>query len=377
MDIPPSILIQKTNFLKGKFHLKCYDYKQAIEYFESALDYGKIGDIEITINTLKYLIKIANIYKNLVDKDIEYHSQENKKNRIELKEDNKRKELLNNFIINLNKEIQSYTYKPKDICIILNLGNLSGINNNLNITEKFSNIQKIIKNIYEDITTNRDRIAILEFKNNNYRFFLSLRAKEEKNEKKISEILENIELFLYSSFDQGIKHTYSQNNLLNIINNNSNKNINTKPILKKNSLILQNNEKEKEIIYKNSDCLFESVKYCKGYLKMKQSNNIKNDVIENWIIFLTCGFDDNEINEVIQKPINKKLFTEEEKNENLIVIFYENIKDDSLEKLKNWMKFNKSDVLLKDHLNKLKAIMGTKGERQKIHFELEKYKDKF
>jgi hypothetical protein len=110
---------------------------------------------------------------------------------------------------------------------------------------------------------------------------------------------------------------------------------------------------------------------------MKQSNNIKNDVIENWIIFLTCGFDDNEINEVIQKPINKKLFTEEEKNENLIVIFYENIKDDSLEKLKNWMKFNKSDVLLKDHLSKLKAIMGTKGERQKIHFELEKYKDKF
>jgi len=379
MDIPPSILIQKTNFLKGKFHLKCYDYKQAIEYFESALDYGKIGDIEITINTLKYLIKIANIYKNLVDKDIEYHSQENKKNRIELKEDNKRKELLNNFIINLNKEIQSYTYKPKDICIILNLGNLSGINNNLNITEKFSNIQKIIKNIYEDITTNKDRIAILEYKNNNYRFFLSLRAKEEKNEKKISEILDNIELFLYSSFEPGIKHAYSQNNLMNLINNGSTKNINinNKPPLKKNSLILQNNEKEKEIIYKNSDCLFESVKYCKGYLKMKQSNNIKNDVIENWIIFLTCGFDDNEINEVIQKPINKKLFTEEEKNENLIVIFYENIKDDSLEKLKNWMKFNKSDVLLKDHLSKLKAIMGTKGERQKIHFELEKYKDKF
>ena len=378
MDIPPSILIQKTNFLKGKFHLKCYDYKQAIEYFESALDYGKIGDIEITINSLKYLIKIANVYKNLVEKDIEYHSHENKKNRIELKEDNKRKEILNNFIINLNKEIMSFTYKPKDICIILNLGNLSGVNINLNVNEKFSNIQKIIKNIYEDITTNKDRIAILEYKNNNYRFFLSLRAKEEKNEKKISEVLENIELFLFSSFDQGIKNNYN-NNLLNLMHANSNKNmiVNIKPTFKKNSLLLQNNEKEKEIIYKNSECLFDSVKYAKGYLKMKQSNEIKNDLIENWIIFLTCGFDEKEINEVIKNPINEVLFTGEEKNENLILIFYENIKDDSLSNLKNWIKFNKSDVLLKDQLDKLKDIMGTKGEKQKINFELEKYKNKF
>ena len=378
MDIPPSILIQKTNFLKGKFHLKCYDYKQAIEYFEFTLDYGKIGDIEITINAFKYLIKIANTYQNLVDKDIEFHSHENKKNRIELKEDNKRKEMLNNFIDNLNKEIQSYTYKPKDICIILNLGNLSGVNN-LNISEKFSNIQKIIKNIYEDITTNKDRIAIFEYKNNNYRFFLSLRNKDEKNEKKISEILENIELFLYSSFDKGNKPNYSNDNLINLINTSSTKIISNKPTYKKNSLMFRYNEKEKEknIIYKNSDCLFDSIKYCKGYLKMKQNNNISNNLIENWIIFLTCGFGDGELNEVIKKPINETLFTDKEKNDNLIIIFYENIKDDSLTNLKNWLKFNKSDVLLKDHLNKLKDIMGTKGERQKIHYELEKYKDKF
>ena len=376
MDIPPSILIQKTNFLKGKFHLKCYDYKQAIEYFESTLDYGKIGDIEITINALKYLIKIANIYKNLVEKDIEFHSNENTKNKIELKEDNKRKEVLDNFINNLNKEIKSYTYKPKDICIILNLGNLSGVND-LNITEKFSNIQKIIKNIYEEITTNKDRIAILEYKKNNYRFFLSLIAKDEKNEKKISEILENMEMFLYSSLDKGIKPNNIHNNLMNLMRNSNTSIITHKSKTKKNSIMLQYNEKEKDIVYKNSECLFDSVIYCKGYLNMKQSDNTSNDLRENWIIFLTCEFGDSELNEVIKKPINEYLFSEEENNQNLVIIFYDNIKDDSLTKLKDWMKFNKSDVLIKDHVNKLKDIMGTKGERQKIHYELEKYKDKF
>ena len=378
MDIPPSILIQKTNFLKGKFHLKCYDYKQAIEYFEATLDYGKIGDIEITINALKYLIKIANTYKNLVDKDIEFHSNENKKNKIELKEDYKRKEALNFFINNLKKEIDSYKYNPKDICIILNLGNLSGINN-FNINEKFSNIQKIIKRIYEDVITNKDRIAILEYKNKNYRFFLSLRTKEEKNEKKLSDILENIESFLYSSLDQEINKNLNINNSPNIINmKDKNENsINIRPKAKRKSLILQNKKKEKEILYKNPECLFDSVKYCKGYLKTKQNNGNNDDTIENWIIFITCGFEDNEINDIIKKPINEKLFKEEQKNENLIIIFYENIKDDSLAKLKNWLKFNKSNVLLRDHLYKLKEIMGTKGEKQKVYFELEKYKDKF
>ena len=379
MDIPQSILVQKTNFLKGKFHLKCYDYKIAIEYFESAIDYGKIGDIEITINSLKHLIKIANVYKDLVENDIEFHSRENKKFRFELEEDKKRKKALNNFIENLNMEIQSYTYIPKDICIILNLGNLSGVNN-LNIKEKISNIQKIITYIYEDITTNKDRIAILEFKNNNYRFFLSLEPKDEKNENKIKEVLENLEIFLQSSLDNGIKHKFSNNNnnLINLIsNNNKNSITNKKPSLKRNSLLLQYNEKEKEAIYKNSECLFDSVKYCDGYLNMKQSNIIKNDFVENWIFFVTCGFDENEINEIIDKPINEKLFLDKRKNDNLIIIFYENISDDSKNKLKNWISFNKSAVLSKDHLEKLKDIMGTKGEIQKTHFELEKFKDKF
>lgn len=199
MDIPPSILNQKTNYLKGKFYLKCYDYKTAIGYFENTLDYGKIGDIELTLNAYKYLIKISKIYLNLVNNDIEYHSHEYK-NKNELKEDKQRKEILENYINTLNNQMRNFRYIPKDICIILNLGNLSK-SNDLNKKEKFSNIQKILLNIYENITTYKDRICIMEYKKEDFRFITTLRNKDEKSDKKFNEILENFELFFYSSYD--------------------------------------------------------------------------------------------------------------------------------------------------------------------------------
>ena len=363
MDIPPSILIQKTNYLKGKFHLKCYDYKNAIDHFENTLEYGKIGDIEITINAYKYLIKIAKIYLNLVKNDIEFHSQENK-HKLELKEDKLRKEILENYINGLNNQIKKFKYIPKDICIILNFGNISRTND-LNLNEKISNIQKIILNIYENITTNKDRIGILEYKNNDYRFLITLRNKSEENEQKFNEILENLEIFLYSSLDNNSKIDNSNNKS----NNNSSKIINLENKEK-------NKNKNKEEKAKNAICLFNSIKYCKGYLKMKQLNYIKNNIVDNWFIFITCAMTEEEIEEILQKPIYDNLFPFEDKNNNLIIIFYETISDDIKSKLKKWIKYNKSTVLIKDELIKLKEIMGTKGEQQKIIFELEKYKDK-
>ena len=231
MDIPPSILIQKTNYLKGKFHLKCYDYKAAITHFENTLEYGKIGDIEITIKTYKYLIIISKIYLDLVNNDIEYHSHEYK-NKIELKEDKQRKEVLENYINNLNNQIKNFRYIPKDIFIILNVGNISKIND-LNINEKLLNIQKILVNIYENITTYKDRMGIIEYKNNDYRFLITLRNKDEKNEKNFNEILENLEVFLLSSYDNN--NNLESNSLMNRTNSEENKNL----------VNVKNTEKEK------------------------------------------------------------------------------------------------------------------------------------
>ena len=110
---------------------------------------------------------------------------------------------------------------------------------------------------------------------------------------------------------------------------------------------------------------------------MKHINNLKNDKIDNWFIFVTCNMSNDDINEITQKPLNEVLFPNDETNNNLIIIFYDNVSDDSKRKLKKWIKYNNNAVLTKDELIKLKGIMGTKGERQKVIFELEKYKDKF
>ena len=370
MDVPPSILIQKTNYLKGKFHLKCYDYKTAITHFENALDYGKIGDIEITINTYKYLIKISKIYLDLVNNDIEFHSQEYK-NKIELKEDKQRKEILEKYIKDLTTQMNNFRYIPKDIFIILNFGNISK-SNNLNINEKFINIQKILVNIYENITTNKDRMGIIEYKNNDYRFLITLKNKDEKNDKKFKEIFDNLEFFLLSSCD-------SDNNNIDTSSNNNYSILNRINGEEKNLLSIKNIEKEKSKENKgmNSSCLFNSIKYGNGYLKRKQLNYLDNNsIVDNWFIFISCAMTDDEINEIIQKPINENLFPDEESNNNLIIIFYENISEEGKKKLIKWLKFNKSTVLMKDELINLKDIMGTKGEKQKIIFDLEKYKDK-
>jgi hypothetical protein len=314
----------------------------------------------------------------LVNNDIEFHSHEIKY-KLELKEDKQRKEILENYINKLNNEMKSFRYIPKDICVILNLGNLTKAND-LNINEKISNIQKILINIFQKITTTKDRIGIMEYKDEDYRFLVTLMNKDEKNERKINEILENLELFLYSSFNNNPFNNSSYNNS----NNNSSNNSKVKKSRLKNEEEEKDKEKEEEKEKedeesegksKNVTCLFNSIKYCNGYLKMKQINNSKNSVIDNWFIFITCNIEYEEISEIIKTPLSEVLFPNGEANNNLIIIFYDNIASDSKRKLKKWMKYNKSTVLTKDELNKLKEIMGTKGEQQKIIFELEKYKD--
>ena len=58
--------------------------------------------------------------------------------------------------------------------------------NDFSVNEKFSSIQKILLNIYENVTTTKDRIGILEYKNEDYRFLISLTNKDEKNERKFN-----------------------------------------------------------------------------------------------------------------------------------------------------------------------------------------------
>ena len=71
----------------------------------------------------------------------------------------------------------------------------------------------------------------------------------------------------------------------------------------------------------------------------------------------------------------KKYFNnrDEDNSNNLIVLFYENVKIKN--EIVNWLKYNKSCVIVRNEIDKLKNIMGTNGEMQPINFDFEKYKD--
>ena len=71
----------------------------------------------------------------------------------------------------------------------------------------------------------------------------------------------------------------------------------------------------------------------------------------------------------------KKYFNSRDDNNlnNLVILFYENIKIKN--ELLNWIKYNKSCIIIRNEIDKLKNIMGTNGEIQKINYDIEKYKD--
>ena len=367
MDIPPSILIQETNYLKGKFYLKCFDYQKSILHFEKVIDFGKIGDAKYLMKAYKYLIKISNTYLDLVKNDIEFHSHQIKyKN--ELEDDKKRKDALEKYINDLNNEIRKYIYIPKDICIIVNIGNITSQTNDLTINEKTLNIKKILTNICSNIVTSKDKISILEYKNNECRFLVTRKSKSETNESKIESILENIENFLISSLQTVQNNSSSVNCSTNagvVGGGKSSLRYVTPAILEK----LRDD--------RNANCLFNSLEYCLNYLKMKQmdNNGTKCNTFENWFLFVTCDFSFEDINTIKQKPLDKILFIDDKKKCNLVIIFYENFSQDKKNLLNEWIKFNRSAMLSKDELGKLKEILGTKGEEQKTRFDLEKYKE--
>ena len=332
MDIPPSILIQRTNYLKGKFYFKCSHYKKAIFFFENSLIYNKVGNIRIIISSIKKLIKISKIYLTLVNNDIEIHKNESKY-KYELRDDKQRKQILLNYINNLKQEINIYKYIKKDICFILNLSNISSIN-----SDRFHNIHKVLINIYENILTYKDRLSIIAYIDGIFKFIIDLKKKTIENDNFIFEQLNNIQ------------------NIINI------------DFSRKNSTLFQNSLKVNESI------LSKSIQFTYKYLKKKQMGLNNFNKRENWYIYLTNDISINEIKCLQKKPLKKYFNSRDDDNlNNLVILFYENIK--IKKELLNWLKYNKSCVIIRNEIDKLKNIMGTNGEIQNINFDIEKYKD--
>ena len=66
-----------------------------------------------------------------------------------------------------------------------------------------------------------------------------------------------------------------------------------------------------------------------------------------------------------KKPLKKYFNSRDDDNlNNLVILFYQNIKIKN--ELLNWIKYNKSCIIVRNEIDKLKNIMGTNDEIQKI-----------
>ena len=320
MDIPPSILTQHTLYLKGNFYLKCGHYKLAIEHFEKSLNYGNIGNISIRINTLKKLIKIAKIYQNVVKSEMEFGHDF--KSKSENENNKNRKIQLENFIYSINEELIKYKYYERDICFILNL---TGVKIH---SDQFSNAIKALRYIYDNIITYKDRLAIIVYMNGIFKIIVNLTQKTEENE----------------------------TSMINYINSFSS--------------ILTEQQEQLSSKFVKENIIDEAILYSYQYILKKQMGLIK-DKRDNWYIYLTKDVSQEEIDGLKKKTLDS--YYHNEQFHNLVVLLYENevIQKD----LRKCLRYNRSCVLNKNEIEKIKDIMGTIGEKQSLEFELEKYKD--
>ena len=187
--------------------------------------------------------------------------------------------------------------------------------------------------------TYKDRLSIIAYIDGIFKFIIDLKKKTIENDNLIFEQL---------------------NDIPNIINN---------EFLRKNSTLFQSLPKTNESILSNS------IQFTYQYLRKKQMGNLNNfDKRENWYIYLTNDISVNEIKYLQKKPLKQYFNSREDDNSNnLVIIFYENntIKNELL----NWLKYNKSCIIIKNEIDKLKSIMGTNGKIQQINFDIEKYKN--
>ena len=266
------------------------------------------------------IFKIAKIYQNVVKSEMEFGHDF--KSKSENENNKNRKIQLENFIYSINEELIKYKYYERDICFILNL---TGVKIH---SDQFSNAIKALRYIYDNIITYKDRIAIIVYMNGIFKIIVNLTQKTEENE----------------------------TSMINYINSFSS--------------ILTEQQEQLSSKFVKENIIDEAILYSYQYILKKQMGLIK-DKRDNWYIYLTKDVSQEEIDGLKKKTLDS--YYHNEQFHDLVVLLYENevIQKD----LRKCLRYNRSCVLNKNEIEKIKDIMGTIGEKQSLEFELEKYKD--
>ena len=169
LEVPIEILMQKSNYLKGKFMKINHDYKSALDFFYHSQKINVVCDAKIVKQSIKQII---NIYKIMIEninydidliksKDQYLVSKTNKVNKQILEKDKeiekrlKHKEQFQTHIDKWIIEMNKYTFFSKDYCILINIS--KSINEN---QKKIDRAIKLSDSIYENFITSQDRFSL-------------------------------------------------------------------------------------------------------------------------------------------------------------------------------------------------------------------------
>ena len=399
--------VQRGEYLKGKFALRCKNYNDALFYFiRAAKKTSIVMDGLIKKKSLKRICKILQkIFKKyekygiirwqMRQKIMEYEklkirsiSRKHSQNKIDIDESANKKsrttfkqemEIIKNEILT---ELSGCNAKQaKDIIIIIDFNQYNENQNNNNIiSNKIDSFIDQTKTILDNYLSSNDRLAVFIY-TNEYQIICPLSA---KNKIDIDSFAKDLIYYKKNNFDENEENEESYEDDINEnVVQKEHFDLKSGGISESGSQESFNNEKKSH--FKINDIvegLIKSVNYAKNYLKMKEG--VKN---EKYLMLFTDLFNNYKVtDEVIENNfqklegdyniifllvgINKTKDIQKDKN-----ILIDDDDEEKLNEIINNKYGNKSEVIVFENMKKIKTILSSNQViKDEIIFPNEIYK---
>ena len=305
VESPFPLLVQRSNYIKGKLALYSGHYSTALEFFFKTREKHLICDANLIKRSTTQINKIYNHFCLEIDKINKSENFQIKNNPTDINVLNKLKYGIENLekiklkiedeIDFLNAGLEVYTYQPKDLIVLIDFS-MTMISQN---SKKTIQACKIAQNIFDDYITSEDKFG----------------------------------LFIFTKF-------------VNPIVSLSQKNKNTVKFINE---MINELEKRVNLVVEEESNLIQAVERIYEYLKRKSL--VKR---EKWVVVFTDKFE-------VQNLKNKnKIVNLKRENYNVIVVGM-GIDKNSAEALNLILNFNKSEVIEFENCGRLKSILKVHG----------------
>ena len=389
--------VQREEYLKGKFALRCKNLDDALFYFiRAAKKESIVSDGLIKKKSLKRIQKILSKlfkkyeYYNIINtkmKEIDYgslkHLSNNRKhssfnnNKISTENNSKEKnkytftfkQEMEKIKISIMNDIDECNIKQvKDIIIIIDFNKYNQNNNNsLNIIDKIDSFIDQTKTVLDNYLSNNDRFGVFIY-TYEYQIICPLLIKNKIDMKNFSKDLIHYKKSIFNEMEENDEFNEDELNESYLQKEKMEFNMNEGSNFSNSDNIDSFKDKEPQIKIDNIiKGLIETINYSKNYLKMKDDS--KN---EKYIILFTDLFNNYKISdELIMNNFNN---LDEDKNIIFLLVGknkskdFQKDKDILIEEINEEKKIiklisnkfnNKSEVIYFENMKKIKTILSS------------------